>query len=223
MARKTNNMAISDPVSELNDVMGAIKKTGYLYSNGSDYKNDMVDDDTYYCSLTNCKFFFKGNLPDNTKPTGLKDLEVLFNITFQYNDQGKNPIEKFGEGHRQYRFELFFKNLSGEGSHISSWHLDYEPEETDRNIHPLFHLTFGGTKMKEIEKNVAADYGHLLLMSVPRWNYFPMDAVLGIDLIFSNFLDRREYVKLYTGKYKQAVENSKIRLWQPYSKTFMNL
>lgn len=222
MARKTNNMAISDPVSELNDVMGAITKTGYLYSKGSDYKNDMVDD-TYYCSLTNCKFFFIGNLPDNTKPTGLKDLEVLFNITFQYNEQGKNPKEKFGDDHRKFRFELVFKNVADKDTYISSWHLDYEPDEPERSVHPIFHLNFGGNKMKEIKENVSAKYGNLLLMSAPRWNYYPMDAVLGIDLIFSNFLERKEYVKLCTGKYKQAVENSKIRLWLPYSDTFMNL
>ncbi|MBR6178525.1 MAG: hypothetical protein IKQ70_11695 [Bacteroidales bacterium] len=218
MKRKINN--ISEPVSELETVMDAVKK--YLRSKGSGYKNEM-EGDKYCCSLTNCRFFFEGNLPDNTKPADLKDLEVFFNITFQYNDQGKNPKEKFGDDHRKFRFELLFKNLTDSDIHISSWHLDYEPEETDRIIHPLFHLTFGGNKMKMIKENKAAEYGDLLLMSAPRWNYYPMDAVLGIDLIFSNFLNKDEYVKLYTGKYKQAVENSKIRLWQPYSDTFMNL
>lgn len=221
MTKRSNDIkSFSEPVSELNAVMDAIKL--YLNSKVSGYKN-VMDGDTYCCSFTDCRFLFTGNLPNNTKPKGLSDLEVWFSITFQYNGNGKNLKEKFGENHRKYRFELLFKNLNGEGSHISSWHLDYEPEETDRNIHPLFHLTFGGTKMKEISKNVAADYGNLLLMSVPRWNYYPMDAVLGIDLIFSNFLNKDEYIKLYTGKYRQAVENSKIRLWQSYSDTFMNL
>lgn len=211
-------MSISEPVAELDAVMDAIKK--YLRSKDS-YKNEM-NGDKYCCSLTNCKFFFEGNLPDNTKPTGLKDLEVVFSITFQYNDQGKTPKEIFGENHRQYRFELLFRNLTDNDIRISSWHLDYEPEEPDRNIHPLFHLTFGGNKMKMIKQNIAADYGHLLLMSVPRWNYYPLDAVLGIDLIFSNFLNKDEYSVLYTGKYKQAVENSKNRLWKSYTEFFIN-
>lgn len=210
-------MAISEPVAELNAVMDAIKK--YLRSKDS-YKNEM-NGDTYCCSLTNCKFSFK--VPVNTKPTCLEnDLEVLFTITFQYNEQGKDPKEKFGEDHRKFRFELMFKNLTGNDIHICSWHLDYEPDETDRNIHPLFHLTFGGNKMKTIKDNMAADYGNLLLMPVPRWNYYPMDAVLGIDLIFSNFLNKDEYVRLYTGKYKQAVENSKNRLWKSYTGFFIN-
>lgn len=217
MGRKTNNF--SEPVSELESVMDAIKK--YLRSKGSCYKNAM-EGDKYCCSLTNCRFFFEGNLPDNTKPTDLKDLEVFFTISFQYNDQGKNPKETFGEDRRKFRFELLFRNLTDNDIHISSWHLDYEPEETDRNIHPLFHLTFGGNQMKTIKDNMAADYGDLLLMSVPRWNYYPMDAVLGIDLIFSNFLNKDEYVKLYTGKYKQAVENSKNRLWKSYTEFFIN-
>lgn len=218
--RKNNIPSLSEPVSELDSVMDAIKK--YLHGTGSGYKN-VMDGDTYCCSLTNCKFFFEGNLPDNTKPTGLKDLEVLFTISFQYNYKGKNIIEQYGENHRKFRFELVFKNVADKDTYISSWHLDYEPDEPNRNIHPLFHLNFGGKKMKEIKENVSAEYGNLLLMSAPRWNYYPMDAVLGIDLIFSNFLNKEEYVKLYTGKYKQAVDNSKIRLWKPYSDTFMNL
>lgn len=210
---------ISEPVSELEAVMDAIKS--YLHCKGS-YKNTM-DGNTYCCSITNCKFFFEGKLPDNTKPNGLKDLEVWFSIYFRYNENGKTIQEKFGTDHRQFRFELLFKNFEGKDIHISSWHLDYEPNETARNIHPVFHLNFGGNKMKEIEKNIAANYGNLLLMSVPRWNYYPMDAVLGIDLIFSNFLSKENYERLYTGKYKQAVENSKTRLWKPYSDTFINL
>lgn len=218
--RKNSIPSLSEPVSELDSVMNAIKQ--YLHSTGSGYKN-VMDGDTYRCSLTNCKFFFEGNLPDNTKPTGLKDLEVLFTISFQYNYKGKTIIEQYGENHRKFRFELVFKNVADKDTYISSWHLDYEPDEPNRNIHPLFHLNFGGKKMKEIKENVSAEYGNLLLMSAPRWNYYPMDAVLGIDLIFSNFLNKEEYVKLYTGKYKQAVDNSKIRLWKPYSDIFMNL
>ena len=218
--RKNSIPSLSEPVSELDSVMDAIKK--YLHGTGSGYKN-VMDGDTYCCSLTNCKFFFEGNLPDNTKPTGLKDLEVLFTISFQYNYKGKTVIEQYGENHRKFRFELMFKNVADKDTYVSSWHLDYEPDEPNRNIHPLFHLNFGGKKMKEIKENVSAEYGNLLLMSAPRWNYYPMDAVLGIDLIFSNFLNKEEYVKLYTGKYKQAVDNSKLRLWKPYSDTFMNL
>lgn len=221
MTRRSNVVWYnSEPVSELEAVMEAIKK--YLQSKGSQYKNEM-NGDTYCCSLTNCQFYFAGKLPDNTKPTGLENLEVFFTINFQYNEKGTTIKEKFGEDHRKFKFELLFKNIAEKNKYISSWHLDYEPDEPNRNIHPLFHLNFGGNKMKEIKENVSAEYGNLLLMSAPRWNYYPMDAVLGIDLIFSNFLKRDEYVKLCTGKYKQAVENSKIRLWKSYSETFINL
>ena len=218
--RKNNIQSLSEPVSELNAVMVAINK--YLQSKGSQYKNEM-NGDTYCCTLTDCRFYFAGKLPDNTKPMGLENLEIVFSITFQYNEKGTNIKEKFGKNHRAFRFELLLKNISRTNKYISSWHLDYEPDETNRNIHPIFHLNFGGNKMKKIEDNIAADYGNLLLMSAPRWNYYPMDAVLGIDLILSNFLEKDEYVKLYTGKYKQAVENSKIRLWQSYSNIFINL
>ena len=51
MKRKINN--ISEPVSELETVMDAVKK--YLRSKGSGYKNEM-EGDKYCCSLTNCKF-----------------------------------------------------------------------------------------------------------------------------------------------------------------------
>ena len=64
----------------------------------------------------------------------------------------------------------------------SSWHLDYDNNNVQDFIHPHFHITWGGNKMKDL------NLGEVLLLPTPRFSYPPMDIVLGVDFILSNFV-----------------------------------
>ncbi|MDH2915511.1 MAG: hypothetical protein PXX77_01405 [Gallionella sp.] len=101
---------------------------------------------------------------------------------------------------------------------ICSWHFDRhiigDAEEESDEAHPLYHFQHGGHAMKEISETL----GKVLLLPTPRLPFPPMDAVLAIDFLLSNFAGaqwkelRNEHI--YVNLLKQA----QCRHWKPYLK-----
>lgn len=62
-------------------------------------------------------------------------------------------------------------------------------------------MTFGGQIMENV------NLGDVLLLPAPRISYPPMDIVLGIDFILSNFVEKKVYNELRCDpQYKSAVK-----------------
>lgn len=92
-----------------------------------------------------------------------------------------------------------------------SWHIDYDSQQNARFVHPIPHLSYGGTAIDNLDK------GELLLHLSPRWSTLPMDLILSIDFLLSNFLVKDKYIELSKPKeYSSIVENSQRNLWRPY-------
>ena len=148
-------------------------------------------------------------VPRNTRPNDVKLLKAILTVqiseSIYADNQIRNPINNY-----IFSVELSGINQNGDKVH-SSWHLDFDNSGTSEYMHPFFHLTYGGSTMKSTE------IGNVLLLPAPRLPYLPMDAILGIDFILSNFIKKDKYNKLKSNsEYKSAVKNSQFRLWRPY-------
>lgn len=91
---------------------------------------------------------------------------------------------------------------------IAAWHFDRhvgKPGEQGSAVHPLYHAQYGGREMQAIE------LGETLLCDAPRLMYPPMDAILAVDFVTSNFLydywlklrQDHGYVRLVTQSYRE--------------------
>lgn len=115
---------------------------------------------------------------------------------------------------------------------ICSWHLDRDIEsagdeqhskdqsEIDaqgREIHPLYHLHFGGRVMTTMIDKDEADFGDLLLLEPPRLAHPPLDAILALDLLLTNFYpsDRKDLGN--DDQYVRLVRTAQERYWRPYA------
>lgn len=152
-------------------------------------------------------------VPNNTRPN-VTSLEILLNvqITETLLDENKidNPVSV-------YNFSIEITGKNGEQTVRSSWHLDFDNALDSEYLHPSFHLTYGGKTMKSTE------LGNVLLLPTPRISYPPMDAVLGIDFVLSNFVKKDTYNKIKANsQYKAAVKRSQQRLWRPYMLSMAN-
>ncbi len=146
--------------------------------------------------------------PNETRPS-VSPLTISFTIHFQY-DSKKNFLDV-----QEFNFEVWGLPRAESNLVKSSWHFDYEPKvQKTKYIHPLYHLTYGGALMDDL------DIGNVLLLPTPRISYLPMDFVLGIDFIWSNFIKKDQYKDVVSEpEYSAAVKNSQNRLWQPYIST----
>lgn len=116
----------------------------------------------------------------------------------------------------QFNIIILGDKLSDKKTFASALHIDYDlgkgQEQEQTFIHPLYHLTFGGKGMK------GYDLGDTLNIPSPRIPIFPMDVILVIDLILTNFLDEEKYTEFIQkeASYVETLRNSQSKYWKPY-------
>lgn len=127
---------------------------------------------------------------ENTDPLTFVKIEIEIYATVESND-GKNTIKQ-------------------------CWHFDRQPEEdeTSEFSHPGYHFQFGGNKLKT---HLADKPNHILLLDSPRLAHPPMDAVLGVDFVISNFVGAKNAKDcLNDNTYQRLVKEAQQELWKPY-------
>ena len=107
----------------------------------------------------------------------------------------------------------------------SAWHFDRHIIDTDKDdpyatddIHPLYHFQFGGARLESISE----DLGSTFLVDPPRLMHPPLDGILAIDFVLSNYegvswkrlREERRYVNLVDAKLEE--------LWKPYFSSISN-
>lgn len=154
------------------------------------------------CNVAKLKFNIS-DVPRNTKPS-VSSLAVILDVAFDEKTGTDIPVANY-----------FFK-VTVEGQDVynnvkSSWHLDYDLNDNQEYIHPHFHLTWGGDAMKDLE------LGQVLLLPTPRILYPPMDIILSVDFILSNFVKACVYKKIQSNsQYRAALRNAQEKYWKPY-------
>ena len=143
-------------------------------------------------------------IPKNTKPS-LSLLYVYLDVAYSESIATDIPISK-------YCFRVTAVGQNQEGIFKSSWHLDHDNNNGQDYIHPHFHMTWGGDSIKDIS------LGNVLLLPTPRISHPPMDIVLGIDFILSNFVEAQRYepLKDRNPQYRAAVRRAQEKYWKPY-------
>jgi len=116
---------------------------------------------------------------------------------------------------------------------ITSYHLDRHIEKSGDNspeyVHPIYHFQFGGRKLDKKFK----DFGSFLILDSPRIVHYPMDIVLSVDFVLSNFFPSQwkdlrkdgEYVNIlreYQELFWKPYAHSKALNWRPYDEGLVN-
>lgn len=154
------------------------------------------------CNVAKLKFNIK-DIPRNTTPS-VSILDVLLDLAYKETNNTEIPIS-------QYCFRITAVGQKQGDVFQSSWHLDYDNNTGQNYIHPHFHLTWGGDILKNL------NLGDVLLLPTPRISYPPMDIVLGIDFVLSNFVKVDLYRQIQNdSQYKAAVKNAQEKYWKPY-------
>jgi len=98
--------------------------------------------------------------------------------------------------------------------YLNSWHLDKHlpGEENPQYAHPEFHFQHGGKFMQ-------GEYGQAIIFESPRIAHPPMDGILAVDFVISNFLGTAREVLKDNNEYQNLVRSAQARLWQPYALT----
>lgn len=161
--------------------------------------------------------------PRGTMPNNIKSLQIVLSVEIHEqglkNDEIYNPIviESKKGFEKNYNFSIEISGYSNQNKVLSHWHLDFDNNANNEYIHPDFHLTFGGNAMKTGDEDENQVFGKVLLIPSPRLSHPPMDAILGIDFIIKNFVQKSVANAIVSNsQYRNAVKTSQERLWRPY-------
>jgi hypothetical protein len=158
------------------------------------------------------------------------DLKLHFNIELKIdNDRFRAGNDPF----RDFEFNIIIKGINKNNQnsklyyaiHFDRHDLDEEKKAIEENKakkpiqpHPAYHFQFGGNKLHEQE----LDYGQALFLDSPRIMHHPMDLILGIDFILSNFFPSIWDKIKGERQYKKILQKYQQHFIQPYFQSIAN-
>ena len=182
-----------------------------LYKNELDYNSGVLE-----------LFIEKEEIPRHMSHKNIKNLRILFStkLKINYNEliDDNDPFQNL-----EFNIYAYADNLDTNEELVYSLHLDRhifnDGDNIPDEVHPMYHFQFGGKKLKE----KVTDYGQVLFFDSPRITYHPMDFILGLDFLLSNFFPNvwkvlqrengylniiRKYQKYFMKPYYQSIANS---------------
>lgn len=93
-----------------------------------------------------------------------------------------------------------------------------EPFDPTRFMHPDYHFHHGGKKLDSLDS-----YGNIILLDTPRVMHHPLDILLAIDFVVSNFVFSETWNDLRNEiRYKKIIEQAQEWWWKPYYEALGN-
>ncbi|MBW4970792.1 hypothetical protein KZY98_10010 [Croceibacter atlanticus] len=157
------------------------------------------------------------DVPNHTHPEEIENLTLNFDIklysnyTKDYNHD--DPL-------RHLEFNIVVTGFVNDEEYITSYHLDRHPEgenETSES-HPKYHFQFGGRKLDKRNR----EFGQSIILDSPRVMHYPMDLILGIDFIVSNFFPEKWAQLKKENDYVSLVKEYKDRMLRPFFASITN-
>lgn len=164
---------------------------------------------------------------------GIKDFILMLDLSasVQYPKKATNALLQFSidvvgefdkdqhpfrDPFKGLEFNIVIKGLSrGQKEHIFSYHLDRDlkGKNPPNEIHPGYHFHYGGRKMKDY---TGKNFGSSLILDMPRLMHYPMDFIIGLDFITSNFKPDLWRTLRKDAHYIKLIRNAQSRVMKPY-------
>lgn len=177
------------------------------------------DKNTFSYEFTKFKIVIPRKLkPSHTMPKGVEKITITLSV------DDTIAVKRFNN----LRVEDPFLNLDNfniilncEDTHYSSWHLDrhiMDRKEGDGdNLHPIYHMTYGGHYMESKQEDGLDVFGKSLIIRAPRLMHPPLELILGLDFVFRHYISRASLPLLDHKPYIKLIEDMKRDIWFPFA------
>jgi hypothetical protein len=187
------------------------KAIGHIYSNSSET--------AWECKISD--LIFPLNPHQHMVPHDAEFLELYLSMDLKgiyASDSLVNPLTLM-----EFNIVVAGYNKQAEDL-LAAWHFDKHEFGEDDNettyIHPEYHFTYGGRKMWN---RTDLSWGASLILPTPRFVHPPLDAILGIDFVLGNYIEKDKCHKITKlPEYKKMIYRSQLRMWRPYYLSISN-
>lgn len=158
------------------------------------------------------KVLYKGlQMYKNTKPGDLESVELFLNVQVQGRCQ---DAWEWNDPFHEMQVDCTIRAEAEQVLCFDAWHLDREADPLGGSVnfvHPIYHFQYGGRQVEDTQ------HGEMLYVESPRIAHPPLDAILAVDFILSNYFPCTWIELREDAGYADAVAESQKRCWRPYA------
>ncbi len=166
------------------------------------------------------KFDFENSLkyPKVKSHKKVQNLELIFDMKicmdFKSFTDLQDPFSDFA-----FNIKIFGNEESDlETKLVYTLHFDKHDGSSSPMPHPCYHFQLGGRELKD---NIT-DYGQALFLDSPRIMHHPMEFILGIDFVLSNFFPEIWHDIKRSPDYFDTIKKYQKQFIQPYFQSIAN-
>lgn len=146
------------------------------------------------------------------RPKGIKEVSINLNmkVLAHYNEWTtlSDPLADLN-------FNVVIRGVNS----YTGFHIDrHDMKLAASEPHPIYHLHFVVNPLDSED----FDYGSVLHLDTPRIMHYPMDFILGIGFLTSNFYPTAFEFLLDDGTFTSLYKEYQERIWKPVAQTIAN-
>lgn len=153
----------------------------------------------------------------HTHPQSIKLIEVELHV---YIEGQYLQADNLSDPFTDLVVELEIRGYSEDATeYFSAWHLDRQIgaeliDQVNHAAHPIYHFQYGGERVWNKQDR---EYGLHLLLETPRFPHPPLDAVLAVDFVLSNYFGDIWNELRQDNAYRELIMSAQSMCWRPYA------
>jgi hypothetical protein len=149
------------------------------------------------------------------KPDDIKDAKAILNLKLRADIRKWNTFE---DPLIELSFDVTLKGI-GKSVYFFGFHIDKHTSTTHSDEpHPIYHLQYNLNPRKSEKPNL----GEIFYIDTPRIMHKPLDFILGIGFLTSNFYPTAYNVLIEDANYIKLSKKYQTSVWKPYFHTLAN-
>lgn len=202
---------------DINDCLTILSNYGVSYT-VLDFK-DFLSDTLWGYKIQGLTIPVEKTALKHIRPTGFSAVEVIVDLDIESDiNEWANLNDPFTN--LSFRSLLKGTNTQTQKIHYLSFHIDRHNGATTAELHPLYHLQYLQNAKSKPKDDF--DHGESLQLDIPRMMHFPMELILGVSFLMSNYAPLT-YAKLIQDRqYIKLCKEYQDRVWRPYINSLEN-
>jgi hypothetical protein len=202
---------------EVNDYLSIVAKYGISYTK-VDFK-ETLSDELWGYKIEGIIIPVETSTLRHIRPNGFSSVEVIVDLDLESQvNEWFNLNDPFTS--LSFRSLLKGSNTTTKKIHYLSFHIDRHNGSTTNEIHPLYHLQYLQNAKSKPKDDF--DHGDSLQLDIPRMMHFPMELILGVSFMMSNFCPDLYSNLIEDRQYINLCKLYQERVWRPYINSLEN-
>lgn len=149
------------------------------------------------------------------KPDDIKNAKAILNLKLRADI---SKWHSFEDPLIELSFNVTLKGV-GKTTYHFGFHIDKHTSSTHSDEpHPIYHLQYNLNP----RKSPNPDLGEIFFLDTPRIMHKPLDFILGIGFLTSNFFPTVYNILLEDPNFRRIFKDYQIIFWKPYFHTLAN-